>query len=64
MGLTRENHTGNLLILFHVDFPEKMSDEKILAIGQILYLIQRLKQKTNNITKITRCLCQLERSFY
>ena len=36
MGLTRESHTGNLLILFHVDFPEKMSDEKILAISQIL----------------------------
>jgi DnaJ-class molecular chaperone len=36
MGLTRENHTGNLLILFHVDFPEKMSDDKIVALKNIL----------------------------
>jgi DnaJ-class molecular chaperone len=36
MGLTREKHTGNLLILFHVEFPEKLSDEKILTLSQIL----------------------------
>jgi DnaJ-class molecular chaperone len=36
MGLTRENHTGNLLIHFHVEFPEKLSDEKIASLNQIL----------------------------
>ena len=36
MGLTREKHTGNLLIQFHVEFPEKLSDEKIVSLSQIL----------------------------
>jgi len=36
MGLTREGHTGNLLIHFHIEFPEKLSDEKINALREIL----------------------------
>ena len=36
MGLTREGHTGNLLVHFHVDFPEKLSDEKMDALREIL----------------------------
>jgi DnaJ-class molecular chaperone len=36
MGLTREKHTGNLLIHFHVEFPDKLSDEKIASLSQIL----------------------------
>ena len=36
MGLTRECHVGNLLISFHVEFPEKLSDEKINALREIL----------------------------
>jgi DnaJ-class molecular chaperone len=29
MGLTRDNHVGNLIIIFHVEFPEKMTLENI-----------------------------------
>jgi DnaJ-class molecular chaperone len=29
MGLTRGDHKGNLVIHFHVDFPEKLTDEQI-----------------------------------
>ena len=36
MGLTRAGHTGNLLVHFHVDFPEKLSDEKMNALREIL----------------------------
>jgi DnaJ-class molecular chaperone len=36
MGLTRDSHTGNLLIHFHVEFPEKLSEEKIASLSQIL----------------------------
>ena len=36
MGLKREDHVGNLLIHFHVEFPEKLSDEKIVSLSQIL----------------------------
>jgi DnaJ-class molecular chaperone len=36
MGLTREAHTGNLLITFQVEFPEKLSDEKMNALKEIL----------------------------
>lgn len=36
MGLTRENHTGNLLIHFHVNFPEKLSEEQVNALKEIL----------------------------
>jgi len=36
MGLTRENHTGNLIIQFNVEFPEHLSVEKIVKIKEIL----------------------------
>lgn len=36
MGLTRENYTGNLIIIFHVVFPEKISEEKINLLKNIL----------------------------
>jgi DnaJ family protein B protein 4 len=36
MGLTRDGHTGNLLIHFHVDFPEKLSEEQIKGLKEIL----------------------------
>jgi len=36
MGLTREGHTGNLLIHFHVEFPEKLSEEQIKSLKEIL----------------------------
>ena len=29
MGLTRDSHVGNLIIVFHVEFPEKIPIEKI-----------------------------------
>jgi len=29
MGLTRDEHTGNLIIHFHIDFPDKLTDEQI-----------------------------------
>jgi DnaJ-class molecular chaperone len=36
MGLTRDGHTGNLLVHFHVNFPEKLSEEKMNALREIL----------------------------
>ena len=36
MGLTRGEHKGNLVIHFHVDFPEKLTDEQI---GQLLLVL-------------------------
>ena len=36
MGLTREGHTGNLLVHFHVDFPNKLSEEKMNVLREIL----------------------------
>jgi len=36
MGLTRDGHTGNLLVHFRIDFPEKLSEEKINALRDIL----------------------------
>ncbi len=36
MWLTRDVHTGNLLIHFHVDFPEKLSEEQIKTLKEIL----------------------------
>jgi DnaJ-class molecular chaperone len=35
MGLTRDGHTGNLLIVFDVKFPEKLSEEVITALKAI-----------------------------
>ena len=36
MGLTREEHKGNLIIHFHVDFPESLSPEQIVKLGEVL----------------------------
>ena len=36
MGLTRGEHKGNLVIHFHLDFPEKLTDEQI---GQLLLVL-------------------------
>ena len=36
MGLTRENHKGNMIIHFHVDFPETLTSEQIEKISEIL----------------------------
>jgi len=36
MGLTREQHTGNLIIHFHVKFPETLTKEQTDAIGKLL----------------------------
>lgn len=36
MGLTRENHTGNLIIHFHIDFPEKLTEQQIEKLKSIL----------------------------
>ena len=36
MGLTREGHTGNLIIHFHTKFPETLSNESIEALSKIL----------------------------
>jgi DnaJ homolog subfamily B member 4 len=36
MGLTRENHTGNLIVVFHVEFPEKLTSEQIKNLNEIL----------------------------
>ena len=36
MGLTRGEHTGNMIIHFHIDFPEKLSDEQIEKLSDTL----------------------------
>jgi DnaJ-class molecular chaperone len=36
MGLTRNEHTGNMIIHFHIDFPEKLSEEQIDKLSSIL----------------------------
>ena len=36
MGLTREGHTGNLLIHFQVQFPEKLTEQQIKSLKEIL----------------------------
>jgi DnaJ-class molecular chaperone len=36
MGLTRDGHTGNLIIEFQVDFPEMMTEKQIQALKEIL----------------------------
>jgi DnaJ-class molecular chaperone len=36
MGLTREGHTGNLIIQFQVDFPEIITEKQIIALREIL----------------------------
>jgi DnaJ-class molecular chaperone len=36
MGLTREGHTGNLIVIFHIEFPEKLTNEQIKNLSEIL----------------------------
>ena len=36
MGLTRDQHVGNLILHFHVAFPTSLSDEQIMKLSQIL----------------------------
>lgn len=36
MGLTRDGHVGNLIIIFHVEFPEKMPLDKIALLQTVL----------------------------
>jgi len=36
MGLTRENHVGNLIIIFNTKFPETLPKETLEAIGKLL----------------------------
>ena len=36
MGLSRENHTGNLIIIFNILFPDKLSEEKMSLLRDIL----------------------------
>jgi DnaJ-class molecular chaperone len=36
MGLERETHIGNLIIHFHIDFPEKLNEEQIKQLKNIL----------------------------
>jgi DnaJ-class molecular chaperone len=36
MGMKREEHTGNLIINFSVVFPEKLSEEQVKALQEIL----------------------------
>ena len=36
MGLTRGEHKGNMIIQFHIKFPEKLSEEQIDKLFEIL----------------------------
>ena len=36
MGLTRGEHKGNMIIHFHVDFPEKLTEEQIKILSETL----------------------------
>lgn len=36
MGLTRGEHKGNMIIHFHVEFPEKLTDEQITSLTNVL----------------------------
>ena len=36
LGLSSDNQTGNMIILFHVKFPEKLTPEQIETIKNIL----------------------------
>ena len=35
MGFSREQHTGNLIIIFNVKFPEKLSEETMEQLKKI-----------------------------
>jgi len=46
MGLTRENHKGNMIIHFHVDFPEKLSSEQIDKLIEVLPPLEKVEPKS------------------
>jgi DnaJ-class molecular chaperone len=35
MGLTREQHVGNMIVIFHIDFPEKLTEAQITKLKEI-----------------------------
>jgi hypothetical protein len=36
MGLGRDGHTGNLIIVFQIEFPDKLEEEKMKALKELL----------------------------
>ena len=36
MGMIRGEHKGNLIIIFDVVFPEKLTDEQVKTLGETL----------------------------
>jgi DnaJ-class molecular chaperone len=36
MGLKRDNHVGNMIINFNVEYPEKLTDEQVEKLRGIL----------------------------
>ena len=36
MGFTKGSKVGNMILLFHVEFPEKLSEEQIIKLDAIL----------------------------
>ena len=36
MGIKRDNHTGKLIIEFKIIFPEKLSEEQVKSISNVL----------------------------
>ena len=36
MGLTRDEHIGNLIVIFHIDFPENLTTEQMNSLRDIL----------------------------
>ena len=36
MGLTRGEHKGNMIIHFHIEFPDKLTDEQITSLATVL----------------------------
>ena len=36
MGLTRDGHTGNLIITFTIEFPSQLTEEKMAQLRELL----------------------------
>ena len=36
MGLKRDKYIGNMIIIFHVQFPEKLTNEQIEKLTEVL----------------------------
>ena len=49
MGLTRGEHKGNMIIHFHVQFPEKLSEEHLLVGNEyqlnLIYFTKAVKEQ-------------------